>query len=433
LILLLVLNNMNNIIKAQDYLISFSGTGATNSVSEILVENLTLGINLTLNGDDKLRLSASVTGILPQYENSITDIIFTPNPMKDFSLIQFHLHEPALTIISLYDMSGRKITETSNYLIQGNHTYRITDLNSGLYLITIKSGRFSASSRLMCTDSKNNGGKISLTGSFAEQEKIVDTKGMPEEKVMQYNVGDILKFTGTSGDFSTIITDTPSSDKTVNFNFVACQDASGNNYPIVVIGSAKGGISDTNISDNKGVQIWMGENLKTSVLNDGTAISNATDNNSWSLLSGPAYCWYNNIANEYGVLYNWYAVGTGKLCPSGWRVPTDEEWTALVQYLGGTTNAGGKLKETGTNHWENPNTGATNSSGFTALPGGWRDNSNGTFNEINRSGYWWSSTSSNITNACYRCIISTGSNVYGFMSEVDQKFGFSVRCLKNNE
>ena len=143
-----------------------------------------------------------------------------------------------------------------------------------------------------------------------------------------------------------------------------------------------------------GTQVWMVENLKTTRYNDGTAIPLVTDEYSMGNLTTPGYCWYNDSAtygNTYGALYNWYAVNTGKLAPTGWHVPTDSEWTVLTTYAGGESVAGGPLKEAGTVHWKSPNTGATNATGFTALPGGICEN-NGTFTGIGYSGYWWSST-----------------------------------------
>ena len=131
-----------------------------------------------------------------------------------------------------------------------------------------------------------------------------------------------------------------------------------------------------------GTQVWMVENLKTTKYNDGTAIPLVTDSAAWDELTTPGYCWYNNDSatykNPYGALYNWYAVSTGKLAPTGWHVPTDSEWAVLTTYVGNTyygglDSAGGALKSTDKTYWLSPNTGATNSSGFSALPGGFRD------------------------------------------------------------
>ena len=182
-----------------------------------------------------------------------------------------------------------------------------------------------------------------------------------------------------------------------------------------------------------GTQVWMAENLKTTHYNDGVSIPLVTDATTWTSLSTPGCSWYNNdpttMKATYGAIYNWYTVNTGKLCPSGWHVPTDAEWTTLTTWLGGESVAGGKLKETGTNHWVSPNTGATNTSGFTALPGGGRSNS-GSFDFIGIYGYWWSSTENDISSAWCRNLYYSFNSVFRY-SFFYKPFGFHVRCLKD--
>ncbi len=145
-----------------------------------------------------------------------------------------------------------------------------------------------------------------------------------------------------------------------------------------------------------GTQVWMRENLKTTKYSDGTAIPNVIDDTQWAKLTTGALCWHGNDAathkDPYGALYNWYAVETGKLCPTGWHVSSDKEWTVLMDYLGGYAMTGAKLKEAGTTHWSSPNAGATNESGFTALPGGSRDPDSGMFYTLMKAGWWWTST-----------------------------------------
>lgn len=179
-------------------------------------------------------------------------------------------------------------------------------------------------------------------------------------------------------------------------------------------------------------RVWLGENLKTTRYNDGSTIANMTDGTVWGAAATGGYCWYDNNSaaykNLYGGLYNWYAVSTGKLCPAGWHVPTDVDWTILLNYLGGESSAGGKLKEAGIDHWISPNTGATNETGFTALPGGARSTS-GIFNNINANGFWWSSTTINYPNAWGRRIIYDGNDILRI--SYDKNEGFSVRCIKN--
>jgi len=178
-------------------------------------------------------------------------------------------------------------------------------------------------------------------------------------------------------------------------------------------------------------QVWMAENLKTTKLNDGTVIPVVTNDKKWSVLKTPGCCWYNNdIVNKdiYGALYNWYAVNTKKLCPTGWHVPSIEEWATMISSLGDVGLAGDKLKEAGTDHWA-LNITATNESDFTALPGGLRL-TQGPFPTFgNAYTVWWSSTEYDEACAWNRGMINSSSNVYkGFDNKGN---GFSVRCIKN--
>lgn len=198
-------------------------------------------------------------------------------------------------------------------------------------------------------------------------------------------------------------------------------DAEGNSYNITGIGT----------------QIWMAENLKTTKYNDGTSIPLVTDDAAWETISTPGYCWYNNDAANaiYGALYNWYTVnsasnGVKNMCPTGWHVPSDAEWTTLTTYLGGDSVVGGKLKEAGTTHWETPNTDANNETGFTALPGGIRNYySIPSFSSLGVLGSWWSSTQSIPTDAFYWFVTYDFSRVYS--DDRGKREGHSVRCLRD--
>jgi len=203
-----------------------------------------------------------------------------------------------------------------------------------------------------------------------------------------------------------------------NLNYGTVTDIDGNVYKTVVIGT----------------QTWMAENLRTTKYRNDVLI-NKTTPVSLNIRTerSPAYQWSydgnERNAAAYGRLYTWYAATDSRnVCPIGWHLPTEEEWKILIIFLGEESAAGGKLKEAGTSHWLSPNTGATNSSGFTALPGGYRFE-NGTFNNIGIYGVWWSSTSSTAFSAWYRGMNYDGSHAYLFNNY--RTNGFSVRCIKD--
>lgn len=181
-----------------------------------------------------------------------------------------------------------------------------------------------------------------------------------------------------------------------------------------------------------GTQVWMVENLKVTHYRNGDPIPNVADSTVWVGLATGAYSDYNNTpgnSTTYGRIYNWHAVGDSRnIAPLGWHVPTDAEWTTLTTTLGGTGVAGGRLKEAGTTHWSSPNTGATNETGFAAIPGGSRAD-DGAFYSIGEFGTWLSSTQSDADFAWHRGMGYTSGSVsrgYG-----PKWYGFSVRCVRD--
>ena len=195
-------------------------------------------------------------------------------------------------------------------------------------------------------------------------------------------------------------------------------DIDGNEYKTVKIGT----------------QVWMAENLRVIHYRNGDSIPNVADRVDWSALTTGAYCEYNNNMSNvatYGRLYNWYAVSDGRnIAPAGWHVPTDAEWWTLLDSLGGDVAAGGKMKEADTTHWLAPNTGATNESGFSALPGGYRDFLSGYCYSMGTYAYFWSSTEDGSYSAWYRALSFNYSDLFG--SSYYRGNGFSVRCVRDN-
>jgi len=199
------------------------------------------------------------------------------------------------------------------------------------------------------------------------------------------------------------------------------RDADGNSYPVVTIGT----------------QVWMTENLKTTRFRDTTGILQVDDTTAWGFQSMPAYCWYGNVPTNkdaFGALYNGFAAGSGRLCPDGWHVPDTAEWNTLVRFLGGKEVAGGKLKtkgslETGTSYWFTPNTGASNTSGFSALPAGARE-LDGNFHYLFSHGYFWTSTPAGTGFIYYRLLSYDYPDVLSGSLNIQD--GLSVRCIRNS-
>ena len=196
-------------------------------------------------------------------------------------------------------------------------------------------------------------------------------------------------------------------------------DSDGNVYHTVTIGT----------------QIWMVENLKTTKYRNGESLKYIPDDTEWSNQStSGAYCWFQNDITKkstYGALYNWYAVADLRsIAPVGWHIPSNADWIKLIDYLGGEWVAGDKLKEAGISHWDSPNAGATNETGFTALPGGYRNYHLGFgYGYIGTVGNWWTSSENDIDSGWYRKMDNVNSNVQS--GPYGKKGGLSVRCIKD--
>jgi uncharacterized protein (TIGR02145 family) len=204
-----------------------------------------------------------------------------------------------------------------------------------------------------------------------------------------------------------------------NLTYGTVKDIDGNVYKTITIGT----------------QTWMAENLRTTHYQNGEPIPEVTNSTEWTHLYTGAYCNYLNTRDKndiatFGRLYNWFTISDKRnIAPAGWHVPSVDEWTILEGYVGGESIAGGKLRETGTTHWQSPNNEATNESGFTAVPGGERLYFDGGFGLINFDSYLWSSTESNQGYAW--CLFTDTYISYASPGTDHKTYGFSVRCLKD--
>jgi uncharacterized protein (TIGR02145 family) len=399
-------------IQAQDYLISFEGEGDTTVVSSVKVDNLTSGATVNLNGNDTLHLTLSVGINNLDFDNSAVQ--FYPNPTIEQSMLTFNTPETGTAVLSIVDLSGRTVHKISISLPAGRQSFQVSGISKGMYFVNIAGKGYNYSIKMISQSQLQGTVRVKYLGTensglLKPTPQLKNSTGTVD---MLYSEGDLLLYKGTAGQYSTIITDVPTSNKTMTFNFVLCQDSVGQNYSIVTIGD----------------QIWMDENLNVGIRIDG--LQDQTNN---SIVE--KYC-FNDLetnCNLYGGVYLWdemmqYSANYGVrgICPTGWHLPTDTEWNTLTTFLGGDSIAGGKLKETGYANWALPNTGATNEAGFTTLPGGFRASA-GLFYYSAFSGFFWTSVQSDYLNAWMRVINYDSENVV--KADVGKNHGCSVRCI----
>ena len=426
-LLVVLLINLSVFAKlyATDYTISFTASGAATTISNVEVQNLTQSTSVVVPAGASVTLTGT-TGAPYLKANSLNLKIF-PNPMTEKSIVSFYSEFGGKTDITVYGMDGRTIIRTTKNLEAGTNQFRLS-LPQGIFILHINENGI-----------LHLGTVISQTMNKAELEfsGTEPAAGKPMQKVkasttaLGYNQGDQLLFKGYSGDLCTVVTLKPTGNTVVNFNFVECRDADGYNYPVVQIGD----------------QVWMAENLKTTRYRNGDAIGTTTGAIPNDATSKYQWAYGGNEANvaKYGRLYTWYAATDSRgIAPAGWHVPTDAEWTILENYLiangynyDGTT-AGNEIAKAlaATTDW-NTYTGTdapgadltkNNSSGFTALPGGYRS-SDGTFYDVGYYGVWWSSTEYATTYAWYRYLFYDYYGLYRY--DGTQSYGFSVRCLRD--
>jgi uncharacterized protein (TIGR02145 family) len=288
-----------------------------------------------------------------------------------------------------------------------------------MYFVKVTGKNYNYSTKLISQSNLQSEAKIEYVSSVKntignQLKSIASTIDMP------YTEGNILMYKGIAGQYSTIVTDIPTSSKTITFNFVACMDSDGNTYAIVQIGIGK-----------SGVQTWMAQNLNVGVL-----INDTLDPINNGIIEKWCYNDSVNNCNTYGGLYHWMEMmqydtteGVQGICPSGWHIPTDAEWTMLTDYLGGLDFAAFKMRETGTAHWLPPNEYANNSSGFTALGGGFKHLIVG-FSSLTNYAYFWTSSFLDTDYDVWDREI--GSNYEVVSRRVcNYQMGFSARCLQN--
>jgi len=421
----------------QDYLIDF--TGSRIPVNTVIVENLTTGESVILNGTDILNLKGVITGL--NDINNGSGMKIYPNPVNAYNYASVEINAPTAgnAFISVFDMSGRRVAHMQSYLENSTQQFMISNVNKGFYIINVSGEDYRLSGKII--SDRHSGGRIAIekvvSNMIFDVGEMKSARAMQDIIVMSYSPGDRLKFTAISDNARTILTDIPDGSKTINFELIEIADIDANNYNKVELGD----------------QSWLEGNLKTTKFSDGTAIPLVTDNMEWSTLTTPGYSWYNNdetVKNPYGALYNGYAIGAGKVCPAGWHVPTVDEWNSMSDYLAvngflynGINGAIGKsiASKTGwdvpqpyvihgilypvPDDWVGKDQQYNNSTGFNGSPAGMRG-SDGTFSGFGSNAVWYSASG---TSTAWDFSLNAGSP--GLAQGSDYRTsGFSIRCIR---
>jgi uncharacterized protein (TIGR02145 family) len=381
-------------------------------LDSILIENLTQGGDTTLYAPDTILVLDYVTSIGDNGaigENSFSVSQNYPNPFKGKTKVSLYLPEKEHIKITVRDILGRELAKYKNTLNRGNHSFIFYSGNEKYYLFTVTGKQTSKTIKMLNANGNTTfGGKCKIVYNEYEANDI----GFKSQKAINnfvFTLGDELRYTGYAKTInqvngSGVIEDTPLTNTTYEFDIFE-----GIPCPGIPTITYEGQVYNTVLI---GAQCWLKENLNVGTMIPGT--QEMVDNDTIE-----KYC-YNDEEDScdvYGGLYQWDEMmqyvtteGTQGICPTGWHLPTDAEWCTLEQEVDTTitcsstgwrgVDGGGKLKEAGTTHWISPNTGATNSSGFTGLPGGERS-PDGTFGSIAGYAKFWSS-SENAGNAWER-------------------------------
>lgn len=404
-------------LQSQTLLINFTGSGLSTNVTTVHCTNLDRDSTVTLLGADTLHLVQSIG--MEENTKGIEEgsLRIFPNPVVgDY---QFEFMNPAFqqVLIKIVDVEGKTLVREGLALQEGLQCFRAGGLKEGMYFLHVSTATNDLTGRVVVMGSNSGTPYISFSQGFSKGLPTGRIEGGKGKAILPYSPGERILFRGISGNYSRVLTLVATQSQAVDFNFVACTDGNGTHYPVVTIGT----------------QTWMAKNLKATKYNNATVIPKVTEANAWTSFTTPAYCWYDNdsatYSEPYGALYKWYVVAAGNLCPTGWHVPLQSEWTTLKTFLGVDTLIGGLLKETGLLHWDSLNTGGSNATGFTAIPGGMRYIGNGNYQDKGHFGYFWAG---NDYSASFAYSYSLAYNSTKITSGGNNKGnGFSVRCVKD--
>jgi uncharacterized protein (TIGR02145 family) len=420
---------------ASQIIITFEATlqGGPIPLDSILVENLTASGDTTIYHPDHI-LVLELSTRVKEHMNDAPPLRSVPNPFAGSTEIQVVSTGGELRLV-VYDAMGRATTALHMEAADGLHRFSYNSGLPGVHIVSVEQNGRRHGLRLVAME-----GSGAADGTLSHLGHAGTPRG--GRSLFTWQPGDELRYVGYASNdtamFSGVIGHTPVSSATRTFTFygATCPEApvvtdmDGNMYPVVRIGD----------------QCWMGANLRTSHYSDGSIIPNVTGNSSWAQLNTGAWSNYENNTGHnatHGKLYNWFAALDPRgVCPTGWHVPTDDEWKQLESALGmpadelndpgvrgEVQNVGGRMKTT--SQWNAPNSGATNESGFSGLPSGARDGfSDGTFYNLGNRGHWWSSSEGDQFNyGRYRSLsyFNAGVGRYGYY----KRSGYCIRCVRD--
>ncbi|MCX6225900.1 MAG: T9SS type A sorting domain-containing protein [Bacteroidia bacterium] len=431
--LLMVLVFYSLICWGQNISVTFTGTGAATQIDSIIATNLSTNQSVTLPGNETLLLTLN-TGIPVISELTKNGIVF-PNPFSGKTTFTTIAENPQNVYLKVHNMMGQVVSETKAFLQPGENKFEISLSHSGIYLVSITTDQGTESYKAICNYGTESKSRIQYDGWVSGVSNCPNQSGLKSSQSgysLGYKYGDVIYYKCKSGPFTAIstdvFTDPPTASKNCLIEFTACTETDGKNYSSVKIGT----------------QTWMAENL---------AYLPSVSPSSEGLGNGSFYYVYGyegkdvNAAKAtinyatYGVLYTWESAKTA--CPPDWHLPTDLDWKIMEKYLGMSDNdvnltsdrksgaVGSQLKENGTSHWLGFNTGASNLSGFNALPGGYRyylgsPFYQGSFTMLGNYASFWSA---DVSGAWGRTLTHNSVGVDRYNRE--KMLGFSVRCLKN--
>ncbi|MFA6125796.1 MAG: FISUMP domain-containing protein [Bacteroidales bacterium] len=398
-------------VLCQDIQVTFTGTGESTVVDSVRATNLSTNESITLPGNETLVLALKTA--VPSIEELTGNGMVFPNPFSGKATFVMSIQKPQTVFLKVQNLVGQVVANTTALAQPGENEFTLSVATSGIYLISLTSDRGTAGYKVICTGTTESENRIQYNGKVGSSDQNPSQSGRQSAQTgytLGYSAGDIIHYRCKSGVYTTIITDSPTASKNYDVEFVACTDPDGKNYCIVRIGD----------------QTWMVENLAYLPAVSPPSEQSITDKHYY------VYDYNGTTISEakatgnfeyYGVLYNWEAAMAA--CPAGWYLPSSAEWLDLIDYIGGSGNAGNKMKST--SGWFNNGNG-NNSSGFNGLPGGSFSSSSG-FNGLVSDAKFWSSSPDGTYNAKGRSL----SYNYGvvIMLYAGRMVGCSVRCLKD--